>query len=349
MLLSVVVAAFNVEKYLERCLRSLGAEQSTTDYEVIVVDDGSTDGTGNIARRWVAGGANRKVVQQENAGLGAARNAGLASATGGYVWFVDGDDYLAADGLPRVIDSLRAHRPDVLVVDVACADELGRPIEWIQTGFRADGGLTTTGAQFFRQHFGPSYAWLYIVRRALMLENALSFQPRINMQDAELLPRILAAAATVTVSDIVAYVYVKRSSSFINNPSSDVRRAYFTSVVEVRRRLRVFRQTVADPVMREGLTFKLRAIDGILLMSYTYDTLDRRGRGNRLALLRREGAFPFPVGASTTGRTPNRRERALRAAVNCWPLGFPSAYRRLRQNALVCHVRSAARHIRGRR
>ena len=92
-LVSVIVPAYNVEKYLPRCLDSLAA-QTFAFVEIIVVDDGSTDSTLEIAKSYAEGNARFKVVHRDNGGLSAARNSGLAVATGKYVGFVDGDDYV---------------------------------------------------------------------------------------------------------------------------------------------------------------------------------------------------------------------------------------------------------------
>ena len=92
-LVSVVVPAYNVERYLSRCLNSLAA-QTLSAIEIIVVDDGSTDSTPSIADRYVAQNARIKVVHRQNGGLSAARNSGMENATGKYIGFVDGDDYV---------------------------------------------------------------------------------------------------------------------------------------------------------------------------------------------------------------------------------------------------------------
>src|SRR4051812_24229138 len=101
--ISVVVPAFNVEAYLQECLASIAA-QTAPDLEVIVVDDGSADGTRAVAEAFAAGDPRFRVISQPNRGLGAARNAGVAAARGTYLAFVDGDDVLP----PRAYEHLGA-------------------------------------------------------------------------------------------------------------------------------------------------------------------------------------------------------------------------------------------------
>jgi glycosyltransferase involved in cell wall biosynthesis len=337
MILSILIAAFNVERFLDRCLSSI-ADQFSDLIEVIIVDDGSTDGTSTIAARFAARYTNISLVRQENSGLGAARNAGLSHARGRYVWFVDGDDFVSSDALRSIVSALNGASPDVLVLELSCADERGAPIDWIESGFRDSVGKTMTGAAFFRRHYRTTYAFLFIFRRELLFGNQLAFRPRINMQDAEFLPRALAVADRVFVSGIVAYVYVKRSNSYINSTDPLVRQRYFRSAVEVRRRLSIQFEQTNDAVMREGLCAKVDAVDGILMMAYVYDEIDAKGLATRLAILREERIHPFSAATSTSGRRPSVRDRVIRTLVNWMPSRFPPLFRSIRRNSLLREV-----------
>ncbi|WP_326556152.1 glycosyltransferase family 2 protein [Micromonospora sp. NBC_01796] len=114
-LLSVIIPVYRVEEYLTRCLDSV-LRQPFTDLEVVAVDDASDDGCAEILARYAATEPRLRVVTLDhNQGLGAARNAGLASATGTYVWFVDSDDWLPDGTLTAVANRLTQTRPDLLV------------------------------------------------------------------------------------------------------------------------------------------------------------------------------------------------------------------------------------------
>ena len=92
--ISVIVAVYNVREHLSRCIESL-LSQNCKNYEIIIVDDGSTDGSGDILDGYFRENPEKiRLVRQQNAGLSAARNVGLSLAVGEYVTFVDGDDYL---------------------------------------------------------------------------------------------------------------------------------------------------------------------------------------------------------------------------------------------------------------
>lgn len=323
--LSVVIAAFNVEKFIGRCVSSIGNAPLGRHVEILVIDDGSTDGTGEILRDLVARTDDLRVIHQLNAGLGAARNLGLEQARGDYVWFLDGDDFLSPGSVERTLQVLVEDAPDVLVMDFSCADEDGMSIGWIRSPFTQDAGRVMHGGAFFARYFATTYAWLYVIKRSLLVEHNLRFQPRINMQDAELIPRVLAQADSVHVSGIDGYVYVKRADSFINSTIPATRERYFESVLEVRRRLEAFRQEVTDQYMLAGLDAKLGSIRRILLMAFVYDTLDGASLRRRLDALKADGLHPFdPLPGET------RKERVLRNAVNACPALFPSPYRWIR-------------------
>jgi CDP-glycerol glycerophosphotransferase len=120
-LISLVVPVYEVEAYVRPCLDSILA-QTFEDLELIVVDDHSSDRCGEIADEYAAHDRRVRALHLEaNSGLGRARNAGLALATGEYTWFVDGDDWLADDAMRAVVARLTETDPDVLVVDHARA------------------------------------------------------------------------------------------------------------------------------------------------------------------------------------------------------------------------------------
>lgn len=105
---TVVVPAFNAAQYLERCLQSL-AVQTHRNLEIIVVDDGSTDATAEIADKWAQKDARFKAVHKANGGLSSARNAGMKIASGKYIGFVDADDYVDSPMFAELAEALETH------------------------------------------------------------------------------------------------------------------------------------------------------------------------------------------------------------------------------------------------
>ena len=115
MKLSFIIPVFNTEDYLERCLAScLDQDLPESDYEIIVLNDGSTDGSLQVAQRIASSHPCIRIVSQENGGLSRARNAGLREASGDYVWFVDSDDYIARNCLGTLWSKCADEMLDVL-------------------------------------------------------------------------------------------------------------------------------------------------------------------------------------------------------------------------------------------
>lgn len=109
---SVIVPIFNVEQYLEECVRSIQA-QTLKDLEIILVDDGSTDSSGSIADRLAKSDERIIVIHRENGGLGPARNTGIGAASGEYVGFVDSDDWVDPDMYSTLYDALELSGADI--------------------------------------------------------------------------------------------------------------------------------------------------------------------------------------------------------------------------------------------
>ncbi|MBQ2236263.1 MAG: glycosyltransferase family 2 protein, partial [Muribaculaceae bacterium] len=111
-LISVIVPAYNVEAYLAQCLDSLLA-QTYRNLEIIVVDDGSTDGTGALADDYAVADDRVRVIHQRNGGLSAARNAALNVMTGSLVMMVDSDDYVAPNCVATLLHTLESTESDI--------------------------------------------------------------------------------------------------------------------------------------------------------------------------------------------------------------------------------------------
>lgn len=126
--ISIIVPVFNVEKYLPGCLNSLLA-QTMTDFEVICVNDGSTDGCGKILDDYVQKDDRFISVHQQNKGLSGARNTGLNFAKGEYVYFLDSDDYLHPDALKTLYEIAEKENVDMVTGELIHTTELYHPIE----------------------------------------------------------------------------------------------------------------------------------------------------------------------------------------------------------------------------
>ena len=115
--LSFIVPVYNMEEYVGRCLNSLlNQDIPFTEYEIIVVNDGSTDSSLKILHEYAEKHANIRIVTQENKGLSAARNIGLREATGEYIWHIDSDDWIVENCASRLLELCKRDDLDMLEV-----------------------------------------------------------------------------------------------------------------------------------------------------------------------------------------------------------------------------------------
>lgn len=197
---------YNVEQYVERCLMScIDQDLNETDYEIIVVNDGSPDKSLEIAQRVSGSCSNMKIVNKENGGLSSARNVGLLHAKGDYIWFVDSDDWIESNCLQSLMKTCYDNNLDGLFIQ----------------GIRYINGVTTkktikrkninkvmTGQSYMKQCLLNCAAVKTITRREIITKYNLSFYEGIYHEDAEYSPRLYYYLNRVLESDY--YVYYNR-------------------------------------------------------------------------------------------------------------------------------------------
>ena len=127
---SIVIPVYNLENYIEKCLRSL-MNQSYTALQIIVVDDGSTDGSSIIAERLAGEDDRILLIRQENSGGGIARNTGIDAAVGKYLTFVDGDDYVSRNYIRRYVRRMKETDASMLIGGLDFVTEEGRVLQRI--------------------------------------------------------------------------------------------------------------------------------------------------------------------------------------------------------------------------
>jgi poly(ribitol-phosphate) beta-N-acetylglucosaminyltransferase len=209
---SVVIPVYNTRPYLAECLDSVLAQDlPPSEFEVIAVDDGSTDGSAELLDHYCALHQNIRVVHQDNSGWpGRPRNVGRAASRGAYVFFADSDDCLAPEALRRMYDFAVAHGSDVVVPKNVPLDGTGRPSRlWRKTQVNAD----LTGVI---QTLGP---WK-LFRREFLDEQGLWFpEGRTRLEDGIFVTEAYLTARRVSLLADYAY-YLKRVQPDGGNISS---------------------------------------------------------------------------------------------------------------------------------
>ena len=224
--LSIIVPVYNVKAYLKKCVDSLlDQDIETSDYEIILVDDGSTDGCSAICDELAETHENIFVIHKKNGGLSSARNAGIPVATGEYIQFVDSDDYLIPQVLKGLIEQVLTQKLDILRFNYQNVNEKGEVFEPNRHSkpFVDFSREVCDGSTFLNERLGYAcYAWQFIIRADLLKDEP--FTEGIWFEDVDWTPRILLQADRVASTRQIVYNYLFRKGSISRSYDSDKRR-----------------------------------------------------------------------------------------------------------------------------
>ena len=227
--LSIIVPIYGVEQYLRKCIDSLLNQNiPSSEYEIILVDDGSPDACPQICDDYAAAHKSVRVVHRENGGLSAARNSGIEVAQGEYIMFVDSDDYIEPNALGGLMTQVERDNLDVLryrlqYVREVKSRELRAESEYeVYNPYKSDpfngndySEVPTDGVSFLNLRMSTAcYAWAFVLKREL-LEGCL-FTPGIYFEDTDWTPRMLCKANRVASTNTVVYNYLQREGSITN-------------------------------------------------------------------------------------------------------------------------------------
>jgi len=219
---SVIVAAYNAERTLERCIRSL-LGQTMTEFEVLAVDDGSTDRTLAILEEFAREDGRVRPLSQPNGGPAAARSLGLSQAQGDYISFVDADDEVTSDCLSRLCEAIGETDADLAV----CAHvRIKGDREILYPGQDGVISLEETGRERFLLNYAGKLGqsiWGKLYRRALIRENEIDFLPVRYAEDSVFnLCYYSECASIVTIPDALYRYYIYDGSLMANIPDDIV-------------------------------------------------------------------------------------------------------------------------------
>lgn len=241
MKLSFIVPIYNVEQYLRKCVDSLLAQDMPQNqYEIILVDDDSPDNCPKICDEYSEVHDNIRVIHQENGGLSAARNTGIAAAKGEYICFVDSDDYWESNVTGGLMEQIKRDNLDVLRFKYQNVNEKYEAFLPYKRDRRLENDYSETitdGVSFLNSRMNTQcYAWQFIIKRSLIYSNQSSvissqrsvvsdqniedanvlFTPGIYFEDTDWTPRMLAKARRVASTEKVVYNYLMREGSITN-------------------------------------------------------------------------------------------------------------------------------------
>lgn len=222
--ISIIIPVYNSENYLKKCLDSVFS-QTFDDYEVIIVNDGSPDGSQAIIDRYLGAHPDRIIaLQQENAGQAAARNKGFSLARGEYVFFVDSDDYLHREALQKAYSHAVSHDLDIVCFQM----------------FQDTAGVITQVSYRMCHNSDPVKQYILneaspcnkLIRKSVLADNGLCFSVGRIYEDLELIPQLARYTNKIGFIDDYLYYYVIHQDSTMRQKAYNPKLASIYPVME---------------------------------------------------------------------------------------------------------------------
>ncbi|MBQ5754112.1 MAG: glycosyltransferase [Oscillospiraceae bacterium] len=264
MRLSIIIPVYNVEPYLDACMESLLPQMENKPVEVLLLDDGSTDGSAALAKKWEEKSEQVRFFCHENGGASYTRNVGMGLARGEYIQFVDSDDWLEEGAIDEILAALEAG-PDLLLLNVNRYRE-GK----LESCTGWDSNDLAQGNEAFISRLiseKPVHNMVVtaMVRRRWQQEKELTYLEGIVHEDMEWVPHLICEAEKIAILDKPVYAYrLARQGSVMNATRLEHR---CESLMLVARTLMGRAESGYDPVRRE---FSRRAAGLCLFMAMGY-------------------------------------------------------------------------------
>ena len=275
--ISVIVPVYNVEKYLRQCLDSILA-QTFTDFELLLIDDGSPDTSGTICDEYAALDSRVRVFHKENGGVSSARNLGLDNARGEYVYFIDADDKLYSEALGILLNKMQG--VNIVMAGHKTYNEKGTQI--FEPREKYDGCLTREELitlMYEMQRFGyQGYIWTKLFRRSVIDEARLRFDEDLYFNEDRLfiVTYLCAMRGRGVFTTAVVYRYVLRESSAMSSLGRMFNYRFITDLTAFERMLHNI-QTLGNIKLtrlgKEGIYSSALRIRG---MAHKYAITDER-------------------------------------------------------------------------
>lgn len=324
-MLSVIVPAFNVENYIEQCIDSI-CNQKFTDFELILVDDGSTDNTGKICDAFADRDPRIRVVHKQNGGLVSARKAGLGASQGEYIVYVDGDDWIATEMFEKLCSCACKENVDVVISDFISVYGNKETLltQNMEQGFYNKIRLLQEvypymlcGNDYFSFGFQPSLC-SKLFRKSLLIkfQNEVDNRIRLGEDAACFYPLILDAENIFYLKENYFYFYRMRAASI----SHSIVHSYYTNEIlllmnHLKRQFTDF--NVDCDLLRQLYLYGCYMLDNMVSKHLNFKEIFlKRDLCKQLTLFSKEKIGQELIMYSTSVRTSSKMKRVLRLMQN---------------------------------
>ena len=219
-LISVIVPVYNVESFLDYCISSI-IKQTYTNFELILVDDGSKDSSPAICDEWFKKDSRVRVIHQQNGGLSAARNAGLNQAKGDYICFIDSDDFVKENYLEAFVITMKKTDADIAICDIS-SSKLGEPDQPLDKVIVFNSYKECR--EWLRNPISREYVLMVVSCNKMFkrkLFNDLRFEKGKIHEDEFMINRLLKIVDKVAFVPVKSYVYRNNEESITGKSNND--------------------------------------------------------------------------------------------------------------------------------
>lgn len=271
---SIIIPVYNVEKYIEKCLKSI-QNQTHKEFQVIIVNDGSPDNSQTLINALIKNDERFISVYKKNGGLSDARNYGLQYVEGDYILFVDGDDFVEPEWLEQLDRAIKQNpNVDLIRYGVRATDEFGQELRIYKNHAFEYKKIEDAISLIMRCELVEP-AWQYAYRSEFFIENKFMYPKGKIHEDFGLTPLILAKAKDIISLDYIAINYVQRESSIMQQVTPEKRIKRFEDMVYHYKYLvfEVEKLTNIHPDVKKMLLSFIS--NGVILRFYELEKTDR--------------------------------------------------------------------------
>lgn len=252
---SIIIPAFNASAYLERSVNSVFSQGLKEEqFEVIIVNDGSTDETQSIAEKLKINQGNIRVFSQQNKGLGGARNTGIKNSTGEFVIFLDADDIIAVNSLQKILSFL----PEDFDILELSSFNIGEDSVVIRKFIPDNIGVALNGIDYYLKQKNIPSVCNKIYRNSFLKENNLFFKEQIFIEDFEFNTRAFFLAKKIVSKNILFQNFIQTENSITRNNSESKKRKLVDDNITIMKEVLKFKNSFSDLNPKEVAFFNDR-------------------------------------------------------------------------------------------
>lgn len=297
MKLSIIIALYNTEKYIEKCIRSIYDKNSLSidSFEVIVINDGSTDEGPSIVEKLQEEFSNIQLINKENGGQSTARNIGFDVAKGEYIFCLDSDDSIEAERIQELLEVCYSFDLDLLGINFIRVSESGALLPRGKE-YYSETPNVQTGGEFLNIYTISGAMCMYFYRTSIIKDNNLRLIEGIYHEDEEFVVQFLSHANRVKYVDVHFYNYLIRQTSTINKINIEHRIKLLNDIISVVKSLENRLLTVdKNTIVYSGIAKKKEQLLISVFLRMRTEKIPKNEVYEIISLLKSEKLYPITV------------------------------------------------------